>query len=79
MKVVHWIEKQYNRLFIEECDEVVLLFWRNLKSHAAIVAREFGIPAVVGFGNATQMLHDGDTVRVDGSAGEVTILESHTE
>lgn len=44
-------------------------------SHAAIVAREFGIPAVVGCGNATQMLHDGDRVRVDGSTGAVTILE----
>lgn len=44
-------------------------------SHAAIVAREFGIPAVVGCGNATQMLHDGDRVRVDGSAGVVTLLE----
>ncbi|MDD6208905.1 MAG: PEP/pyruvate-binding domain-containing protein [Clostridiales bacterium] len=44
-------------------------------SHAAIVAREFGIPAVVGCGNATQMLHTGDVVRVDGSTGVVTILE----
>ncbi|MGN0244940.1 MAG: PEP-utilizing enzyme [Lachnospiraceae bacterium] len=52
---------------------------RNLKSHAAIVAREFGIPAVVGCGNATQMLHDGDKVRVDGSAGVVAILGTHAE
>lgn len=48
-------------------------------SHAAIVAREFGIPAVVGCGNATQILQDGDTVRVDGSAGMVTILGTHAE
>ena len=40
-------------------------------SHAAIVARECGIPAVVGCGNATTMLHTGDEVIVDGSAGTV--------
>ena len=43
-------------------------------SHAAIVARELGIPAVVGCGNATMRVHDGDRVRVDGSAGTVEIL-----
>lgn len=43
-------------------------------SHAAIVAREFGIPAVVGCGNATEMLNTGDRVRVDGSTGVVTLL-----
>ena len=41
-------------------------------SHAAIVAREFGIPAVVGCGNATTVLKSGDTVIVDGAAGTVT-------
>jgi rifampicin phosphotransferase len=40
-------------------------------SHAAIVARELGIPAVVGCGNATMLLSTGDRVRVDGSAGTV--------
>lgn len=43
-------------------------------SHAAIVARELGVPAVVGCGNATTRLRDGDTVRVDGSAGTVEVL-----
>ena len=43
-------------------------------SHAAIVAREFGIPAVIGCGNATTMLKTGDYVRVDGIAGTVTKL-----
>lgn len=41
-------------------------------SHAAIVAREFGIPAVVGCGNATTVLKTGDRVIVDGAAGTVT-------
>jgi pyruvate,water dikinase len=43
-------------------------------SHAAIVARELGIPAVVGCGNATMRLHTGDLVRVDGSHGTVEVL-----
>ena len=43
-------------------------------SHAAIVAREFGIPAVVGCGNATTVLKTGDVIEVDGSKGTVTKL-----
>lgn len=42
-------------------------------SHAAIVAREFGIPAVVGCGNATTVLKTGDIVTVDGARGIVTV------
>jgi pyruvate,water dikinase len=42
-------------------------------SHAAIVAREFGIPAVVGCRNATTVLKTGDVVTVDGGKGTVTI------
>jgi pyruvate,water dikinase len=44
-------------------------------SHAAIVARELGIPAVVGCGDATMRLHTGDVVRVNGGAGTVEILQ----
>ncbi|GAA3213176.1 PEP/pyruvate-binding domain-containing protein [Nonomuraea helvata] len=43
-------------------------------SHASIVARELGIPAVVGTGNATMRLHDGDRIRVDGERGTVELL-----
>jgi phosphoenolpyruvate synthase/pyruvate phosphate dikinase len=43
-------------------------------SHAAIVARELGIPAVVGCGNATMRVHSGDLVRVDGGRGTVEVL-----
>ena len=42
-------------------------------SHAAIVAREFGIPAVVGCRNATSVLKTGDVVTVDGGKGTVVI------
>jgi pyruvate,water dikinase len=44
-------------------------------SHAAIVARELGIPAVVGCGNATMRLKTGDRVRVNGGQGFVEILK----
>jgi phosphohistidine swiveling domain-containing protein len=44
-------------------------------SHAAIVARELGIPAVVGCGNATMNLHSGDRVRVNGGQGTVEVLD----
>jgi pyruvate,water dikinase len=43
-------------------------------SHAAVVAREYGIPAVVGCGNATELIRDGARVRVDGSSGTVEVL-----
>ncbi|NUT91628.1 MAG: pyruvate, phosphate dikinase [Saccharothrix sp.] len=43
-------------------------------SHAAIVARELGIPAVVGCGNATTRIKTGDRIRVDGGRGTVTPL-----
>ena len=43
-------------------------------SHAAVVAREFGVPAVVGTGEATRCISDGQTIEVDGTAGEVRIL-----
>ena len=46
----------------------------GLLCHAAIVSREYGIPAVVGCGDATARVTDGARVRVDGAAGEVTIL-----
>jgi pyruvate,water dikinase len=44
-------------------------------SHAAIVARELGIPAVVGCIDATTRLRTGDRVCVDGGQGVVEILE----
>lgn len=42
--------------------------------HTAVVAREFGIPGVVGTGDATERIPDGGRVRVDGDAGTVEIL-----
>jgi pyruvate,water dikinase len=44
-------------------------------SHMAIVAREYGLPAVVGTGKATTRIKDGQRIRVDGGRGIVTILD----
>ena len=46
----------------------------GLLSHAAIVSREYGIPGVVGTREATERIANGVLVRVDGDAGEVTVL-----
>jgi len=47
----------------------------GLLTHAAIVSREYGIPAVVGTGNATLVIKTGDLIRVDGEKGIVSILK----
>jgi pyruvate,water dikinase len=46
----------------------------GIMSHAAIVCREYGVPAVVGTGRATVEIKTGDRIRVDGSNGTVTLL-----
>jgi pyruvate,water dikinase len=46
----------------------------GLLSHAAIVAREYGLPAVVGCTDATSVLLDGARVIVDGTAGEAEVV-----
>jgi phosphohistidine swiveling domain-containing protein len=48
-------------------------------SHGAVVAREYGIPAVVGVADATQRIVTGDTVTVDGVAGTVTIQATRAD
>ncbi|SFM35559.1 phosphoenolpyruvate synthase [Pelosinus propionicus] len=46
----------------------------GLMTHGAVVAREYGIPAVVGVDDATTLINDGDRIRVDGDQGFVEIL-----
>jgi pyruvate,water dikinase len=48
-------------------------------SHSSIVAREYGIPAVLGTGVATRRIQSGQSVRVDGDAGTVTLLDGERE
>jgi phosphohistidine swiveling domain-containing protein len=50
----------------------------GIGSHAAIVAREYGIPAVMGTGSGTSTLVDGQGVTVDGTLGRVTAVEPAT-
>ena len=48
-------------------------------SHGSIVAREYGIPAVLGTGSATKQIQDGQSITVDGDLGRVTLIpESQT-
>ncbi len=47
----------------------------GMMSHAAIVCREYGIPAVTGTGFGTSQIKNGQVIRVDGSTGSVTIVE----
>jgi pyruvate,water dikinase len=46
----------------------------SLINHAALVAREMGIPAVVATRDATRRLRSGQRIRVDGGASTVTVL-----
>ncbi|WP_426623110.1 PEP/pyruvate-binding domain-containing protein [Leifsonia sp. McL0607] len=46
----------------------------TLAAHASLIAREYGIPAVVGTGDATTRLHSGQIVTVDGGAGTVAAV-----
>ncbi len=45
----------------------------GIMSHAAIVCREYGVPAIVGTGQATTIIKSGMTIKVDGNTGEITI------
>ena len=47
----------------------------GITSHAAIVSREYGLPAVTGTGIATSVIKTGDILKVDGGTGIVTILK----
>jgi phosphoenolpyruvate synthase/pyruvate phosphate dikinase len=46
----------------------------GLMTHGAVIAREYGLPAVVGVENATRLIRDGQTIRVNGTDGYVEIL-----
>ncbi|MDE0419797.1 MAG: PEP-utilizing enzyme [Gammaproteobacteria bacterium] len=48
----------------------------SILAHGSIVAREYGIPAVLGIGNVTQRVKSGQRIAVDGNRGTVTILDS---
>ena len=46
----------------------------GLMTHGAVIAREYGLPAVVGVDHATRLIKDGQRIRVNGADGYVEIL-----
>jgi phosphoenolpyruvate-protein kinase (PTS system EI component) len=48
-------------------------------SHGAVIAREYGLPAIVNLRNATQLLHSGDFIRLDADSGVLTVLQTHAQ
>jgi len=55
--------------------EAIVTDMGGITSHPAIIAREMGVPCVVGTKNATQLIRDGMKILVDGSKGEVYELD----
>ena len=51
----------------------------GLMTHGSVVAREYGIPAIVGIEKVTERLTNGQLVRIDGSSGVVEILEDERD
>jgi pyruvate,water dikinase len=47
----------------------------GMMTHGSVVAREYGIPAVVGVNQATVRLQTGQRIRINGSTGRITLLE----
>jgi pyruvate,water dikinase len=48
----------------------------GLMTHGAVIAREYGLPAVVGVENATRLIRDGDFIRVNGTEGWVLVIDA---
>ncbi len=51
----------------------------GLMTHGAVIAREYGLPAVVGVDQATRLIRDGQRIRVHGTDGYIEILSSGSE
>jgi phosphoenolpyruvate synthase/pyruvate phosphate dikinase len=47
----------------------------GLLSHAAVIGREYGIPAILNLNQATKLIQDGDLIKINGKTGELEILE----
>jgi len=60
------------QLFVKHFIETLQI---NSHTHSAIVAREMGIPAIVGIPNLLDKIEDGDEIEIDGGTGIVTIIE----
>ena len=47
----------------------------SITAHGSIVAREYGIPAVLGTGNITERVQSGQTITIDGNGGVVSLVD----
>jgi phosphohistidine swiveling domain-containing protein len=72
--VAPWTAPTYNAVLA--IAGAVVVQEGGLLSHAAVMARELGIPAVIGCRGAMELIGDGDLVEVDAVAGEVRLVES---
>jgi len=70
--VCHGTDPSWTPLFLSACALVMEV--GGLMTHGSVVAREYGIPAVVGLEKVTERLKTGQLIRVDGSSGVVEIL-----
>ena len=50
----------------------------GLMTHGAVIAREYGLPAVVGVEHATQLIEDGQRIRLNGTDGYIEILDARS-
>ncbi len=48
----------------------------GMMTHGSVVAREYGIPAVVGVDHATQRLQNGQRIRLDGTTGKIALIDT---
>jgi pyruvate,water dikinase len=70
--VAHATDPSWVTLFM--CAGGMVVDMGGAMSHAAIVARELGVPCVINTGNGTSLIPDGATIRIDGTTGTVEIL-----
>src|SRR5688572_25888007 len=72
MLVTAWTDPSWTPLFVAASGLVTEV--GGLMTHGAVIAREYGLPAVVGVQHATRLIRDGQRIRVHGTEGYVEIL-----
>jgi pyruvate,water dikinase len=75
--VCRYTDPSWAPLFV--CAAALVIDIGTAVSHGAVVAREMGIPYVIGTSTGTTVIRDGDRIRVEGAARRVLILTRHTE
>ncbi|MDJ0496457.1 MAG: PEP/pyruvate-binding domain-containing protein [Acidimicrobiia bacterium] len=75
--VCHAADPAWTPLFLAAGGVVMEL--GGLMTHGSVVAREFGIPAVVGVRQATSLLQTGQQIRLDGTAGQISIISAQSD